>query len=117
VTGLVVSWDGDINEFSRRVSVTEGDNGNVNVGCFTDCLGVGAGVGDNDETRLLKRASDIVGEVTGSETTSDSNSSGVRSKLEDSTLTVRTGRDDTNISRVIDGGDDAGCEDNFLPLE
>lgn len=36
-------------------------------------------------------------------------------ELEDSTLTVRTGRDDADVGGVVDGGDDAGGEDDLLP--
>lgn len=36
-------------------------------------------------------------------------------ELEDGTLTVGTGRDDANVGRVLDGGDDTGSEDNLLP--
>jgi hypothetical protein len=80
-------------------------------------LSVGAGIGDNDQTWLLERASDVVGKVTGREATSNSDSSGMSSKLEDSTLAVRTGGDDTNISWVVDSCDDAGCENDFLPVK
>lgn len=40
----------------------------------------------------------------------------MRGELEDSTLTVGTGRDDANVGRVVDGGDDTGSEDNLLPV-
>ena len=36
-------------------------------------------------------------------------------ELEDGTLTVWTGRDNTDIGWVVNGGDDAGSEDNLLP--
>lgn len=117
MTSLVVSRDSDINEFGRRVRVTEGDDRNVDVGCFTDGLSVSARVGDNDQTWLLERASDVVGEVARRETTSNGHSSSMSSELEDSTLAVRTGRDDTNIGWVVDRRDDAGCENDFLPLK
>jgi len=80
-------------------------------------LSVGAGIGDDDQTRLLERAGDVVGEVTGRKATSNSDSSSMSSKLEDGTLAVRTGGDDTNISRVVDSCDDAGSEDDFLPVK
>ena len=117
MTGLVVCWDSDINELSRGIGITESNDGNVDVGCFTDSLSVGAGIGDNDQTWLLERASDVVGEVTGREATSNGNGSSMSSELEDSTLTVRTGGDDTDISWVVDSCDDAGCEDDFLPVK
>jgi hypothetical protein len=79
-------------------------------------LSVGSRVGDDDEAGFFEGASDIVGEVTGCETTSNGNGSGVRGELEDGALTVGTGRDNADIGGVVDGGDDAGCKDNFLPI-
>lgn len=37
-------------------------------------------------------------------------------ELEDGTLTVGTGGDDTDVGRVVDGGDDTGGQDNLLPV-
>jgi hypothetical protein len=112
---LVVCWDGDVDEFGRRIGVAESYDGDVDVGCLLDGLGVGARVGDDDEARLLERAGDVVGEVTWREATGDCNGSGVGGELEDGALTVGAGGDDADVSWVVDGGDDAGCEDNFLP--
>jgi hypothetical protein len=36
-------------------------------------------------------------------------------EFKDGTLTIRSGRDDTDVGWVVDGGDYAGCEDDFLP--
>lgn len=80
-------------------------------------MSVSTGVGNDDQAWLLERASDVVGEVTGREATSNSDSSGMSSELEDSTLAVRTGGNDANISRVVDSCDDAGCENDFLPIK
>ena len=82
-----------------RVWVTHND-GNVNVGSLLDSLGVGARVRDDDQARLLERAGDVVGEVTGSEATSDGDGAGVGGELEDSTLAIGTGGDDANCSPV-----------------
>ena len=78
-------------------------------------MGIGTRVGDDDQTGLLERARDIVGEVTGSETASDGDSSGVSGELEDCALAVGSSGNDSNVSRVVDCRDDAGCEDDFLP--
>lgn len=51
---LVVGGDGNVDEFGGRVNVAEGDDGDVDVGSLLDGLGVGAGVGDNDEAGLLE---------------------------------------------------------------
>ncbi len=115
MTTLVVGGDGNVDELGRRVSVAESDDWDVDVGSFLDSLGVGARVGNDDQARFLEGAGDVVGEVTGGETTSNGDGSSVCSKLEHGTLTVGTSRDDTDVGRVVNCGDDAGCEDNFLP--
>jgi hypothetical protein len=76
--------------------VSSYDDGDVDVGSLLDGLGVGAGVGDDDQTGLLERAGDVVGEVTGGEATGNGDGTGVSGELEDSTLAVGTGRDDTD---------------------
>jgi len=40
----------------------------------------------------------------------------VSGELEDSTLAVGAGRDDGNIGWVVNGDNDASCEDDFLPV-
>jgi hypothetical protein len=72
------------------------NDGDVDVGSLLDGLGVSARVGDNDQTRLLERTGDVIGEVTGGEATGNGDRSGVGGELEDSTLAVRAGRDDAN---------------------
>lgn len=114
---LVVGGDGDVDVLGGGVSVGEGDDGDVDVGSLLDGLGVGAGVGDDDQTGLLEGAGDVVGEGTGGEAAGDGGGARVRGELEDGTLTVGTGRDDTDIGGVVDGGDDAGGQDNLLPVE
>lgn len=79
-------------------------------------MSVGSRIGDDDEAGFFEGPGDIVGEVTGCETTCNGNSSGVRGELEDGALTVGTRRDDTNVGGVVDGGDNAGSKDNFLPV-
>lgn len=116
VATLVVGGDGNVDELSGRVGVAEGDNGDVDVGGLLDGLGVGAGVGDDDQTGLLERTGDVVGEGTGGEATSDGLGTGVGSELQDGTLSVGTGRDHTDIGGVVDSGDDAGGQDNLLPV-
>ena len=49
---------------------------------------VEAGVGNNDQAGLLEGASDVVGEVTGSETASDGLGTSVGSEFKNSTVTV-----------------------------
>lgn len=116
VATLVVGGDGDVDVLGGGVGVDEGDDGDVDVAGLLDGLGVGAGVRHHDETGLLERAGDVIGEATGGEATGDGGGTGVGSELEDGTLTVGTGRDDTNVGRVVDGDDDTGGEDNLLPV-
>ena len=113
---LVIGWDGDIDKLGWGIGITEGNNRNVDVGSLLDSLSVGAGISDDDEAGFLEGSSDVVGEVTRGETTSDGDGTGVCGKLQDSALTVGTSRDDTDIGWVVDSCDDAGCEDNFLPV-
>jgi hypothetical protein len=115
VTTLVVGWDSNIDELGWGISIAESNNGDVDVGCLLDSLGIGAGVGDDDEAGFLEGAGDVVGEVTGGETTSNGDGTGVRGELEDSTLAVWTSGDDTDIGWVVDSCDDTGSEDNLLP--
>lgn len=68
---LVVGRDGDVNKVKGRVGITESNDGDVNVGSFTDSLVIHSGVGDNDQARLFEGSGDVIGEVTGGETTSD----------------------------------------------
>jgi hypothetical protein len=116
MTTLVVGWNSNIDEFSWGVGIAESNDRNVDVGSFFDSLGVGAGIGDNDEAGFLEGSSNVVGEVTRGETTSDGDGTGVCGKLQDSALTVGASRDDTDIGRVVNSCDDTGCEDDFLPV-
>lgn len=113
---LVVGGDGDVDVLGGGVGVAEGNDGDVNVRGLLDGLGVGAGVGDDDQARLLEGAGDVVGEATGGEATGDGGGAGVRGELEDGALAVGTGRDDANVGRVVNTDNDAGGEDNLLPV-
>lgn len=116
MSALVVRGNSYINEFRRRVGITESHNRDIDVRSFFDGLCVGAGVGDNDEARLFEGAGNVVGEVARGETTSNGDCSGVGCKLEDSALAVGAGRDDGDVSRIVYCGDDASSKDNFLPI-
>ena len=63
----VVARNRDVDELHRRVGVAKRDDGDVDVGRLADGLHVGARVGHDDETRLLERAGDVVGEGSGRE--------------------------------------------------
>lgn len=116
VTTLVVGGDGNIDEVGGGVSVAKGNDGDVDVRGLLDGLGISARVGHDDETGLLERAGDVVGEVTGGETTGNGGGTGVGGELQDSTLAVGTSGDDTDIGGVVDGGDDTGGQDDLLPI-
>ena len=117
VATLVVGGDGNIDEVGGRVRVAKGNDGDVDVAGLLDGLSIGAGVGHDDETGLLERAGDVVGEVTGGEATSNGSGTGVGSELQDSALAVGTSGDDTDIGGVVNGGDDTGSQDNLLPAQ
>lgn len=113
---LVVGGDGNVDVLGGRVGVAQGDDGDVDVGSLLDGLGVGAGVGDDDQAGLLEGTGDVVRERTGGEATSDGLRAGVGGELEDGTLSVGTGGDNTDIGGVVDGGDDAGSQNDLLPV-
>jgi len=112
---LVVSGNGNVNEFGWRIGIAKGDDGDVNIGSFLDSLSVGARIGDDDQAGLLERAGNVIGKVTGGETTGNGDGTSVCGKLEDSTLTVGTSRDDNNISWVINCCNNAGRKNDLLP--
>lgn len=115
MTTLVVRGDGNIDELGWGVGIAKGDDGDVDVRGFLDSLGVGARVGDDDQAGLLERAGDVIGEVTGGETTSNGDSTSVCGKLEDSTLAVGASGDDDDIGWVVDRCNNSGRKNNFLP--
>lgn len=57
--GLVVGGDGNIDVVEGRVGITEGDNGDVDVGSLSDSLVINSGVGDDDQTGLLEGSGDL----------------------------------------------------------
>ena len=115
VAGLVVRRDGDVDEFEWRVGIAEGDDGDVDVRRLADRLVVDARVSDDDQAGLLERAGDVVGEASGGEAAGDRLGTGVGGVLEDRTVAVRAGRNDTDVVRVLDSGNDTGGENELLP--
>lgn len=87
----------------------------VNVGGLSDSLVVDSGVGDDDDSGLLEGLGDVVGEVTWGESAGNGLGTGETSELQDSSVTVWSGRDDTDVVGVVDGGKDSGSKDEFLP--
>ena len=117
VAALVVGRDGHVDELGRRVRVAERDDGDVDVGGFLDGLGVGARVRDDDQAGFFEGARDVVGEVARGEAARDGGGARVRGEFEHGALAVGARADDGDVGRVVDCGDDAGCEDDFLPVE
>jgi hypothetical protein len=76
---------------------------------------VDSGVGDDDHSGFLEGLGDVIGEVTGGESTGNGLSTGETSHLEDSSVTVRSSRDDGNVCGVLDGGENSGSKDELLP--
>lgn len=72
-------------------------------------------VGDDDESGLLEGTGDVVGEITGCETTSDRLGTSVCRELQDRTLSVRASRNDTDIMGVLNCSNHTSREDNLLP--
>lgn len=62
VLSLVTSWNGNVNELKEGVSITKGNDWDVDVGRLDNCLCVGVRIGDNDQAWLLEGTSDVIGE-------------------------------------------------------
>lgn len=115
VAAAVVARDGDVDVLERGVGVAEGDDGDVDLGGFGDGLVVSAGVGDDDEAGLLELGLDLVGEGTGDEAARGELGAGVLGELEDGALAEEADGAGDDVLGVLDGGDDAGGEDELLP--
>lgn len=116
MSSLVVGGDGNIDKVSRRVGVSKSNDGDVDVRSLLDGLGIRTGVSYDNETGLLERAGNVVSEGTRGESSGNGSSADVRGELQDSTLAVRTSRDDDNVGRVWDGDEDTSGEDELLPV-
>lgn len=64
-------------------------------------LVIGSRVGENEQTRLIERGLELIGEGTRSVPSSNSMSTGVLSKLKNCPLTVRPSRLDNYVLRVL----------------
>jgi hypothetical protein len=115
MASFVVCWDGNVDKFGGRVSVAESNDGDVDIGGFFDGLGVGPGVGEDNQAGFLERPRNVIGEVSGCEATSNGNGTGVGGEFEDSSLAVGAGGNDTDVCWVVDCSDNAGSQNDFLP--
>lgn len=97
VLTLVVGRDSNINVLEKRVGVSKGDDGDVDIGSLLDGLEISAGISADDEAGLLEGTGDVVSECTGGETADDSFSTNVLGELQGSTVTVGTSRDDNDV--------------------
>merc|ERR550517_419414 len=108
---LVVAWDSNIHMSQRGVSGGKGNDRDVDIGSLSHWPVVGAGVSHHQEAGLTVSSLDLVGECSRGEATSNRGGTSGRGKLEHSSLAVGTGRDDANISRVLNGSDGAGSQE------
>jgi len=120
VLTLVVARNGNIDITERAISVSEGNDGDVTIRGFSQGLVILDGVSDDQQARLLVLSLDVVGEGTGGEATGNWGSLGVRSELKDGTLGEGGGTRgldgaDSNVSWVLDGGNDTGSKDELFP--
>lgn len=77
-------------------------------------LMVNPGIRDKQETWFSVFFLDMIGKGTRSKATSNGRGSSVASILKDSTLSIRTSTDDTNISWVFNGNNDASSNQKLL---
>ena len=76
---------------------------------------VHARVSNNNHTRLLERAGDVVRERTRGEAAGNGRGTGVRGELEHSTVTVCAARNHDNVGRVLNSSKNTGSQDKLLP--
>ena len=112
---LVVGGDGNVDALEIRVSVGEGNNGDVHVPSFANSLVVSTGISDNEQTGLIEALLQLIGEGTGSMASNSGLATGIMSELEDTALAVRASRDGSNVLRVLNGNNHAGSELELLP--
>ena len=115
VTATVIARNGDVDVLERSVGVTEGDDGDVDLGGFGDGLMVSTGVSDDEDAGLHELGLDLVGEGTGDEAAGGELGADVLGELEDGALTEEADGAAHDVLRVFDGGDDTGGEDELFP--
>lgn len=76
---------------------------------------IDSGIGNDNQTGLLERTGDVVGEVTGSKATGNGLCTGVGSVFEDSSVSVGASGNNTDIVGVFYGGDNTSSKYEFLP--
>jgi hypothetical protein len=76
---------------------------------------VGSGISNNQQARLDEVSLDLIGECSRGVTSSHGGSSSIFGELQDSTLSVGLGRNNTNISGVLNGSNNTGSQDKLLP--
>lgn len=102
----------DAQQLHLRVTA---DSRDIDICGLPDGLMIHPRVCDDNHPGLLETPRDIVGEVTGCEATGDGLSARKTGVLEHGTVTVRSGGDDTDVVRVVDGREDSCGQDEFLP--
>lgn len=83
---LVVAGNGNVHVSQRRVSVAQGDGGDVDVGSLSQWLMISTRVRHNQQTGLPERCLDLIGECTRGETTMEGSGTSGRSKLQHCSL-------------------------------
>ncbi len=77
---------------------------------------IGTGIGDDNETGLLERSSNVICKIPRSEPSGNCDGTGMSGELENRTLTIGASRDDSDISRIVDCGNDTRRKDNLFPI-
>ena len=116
MAALIVRGNGHVDKFGGRVGVAERDDGDVHVGGFFDGLRVRAGVRHDDQAGFFEGARYVVREIPWGEAAGDCDGASVGSEFEDGALAEGPGRDYGDVRGVVYCCDDAGCEDDFLPV-
>jgi len=112
----VVAGDGNIDEREGRVSVAEGDGGDVDIRSFDDGLSVALGVDDDQKLGFSELFGVLIGKSTGSPSGRGvGGGTSVLSVLDDGSLTVGSGADNDDFFGSVNGGDDSSGELDLLP--
>jgi hypothetical protein len=114
VLGLVVGGDDTIYVANLRVSVTDGNGGDVGIGSLKKGLAISVRVSDDDQSGLNELGLDLIGEGTRGETTGKRLGTSEGGKLQDGTLTVGARSNNANVRGLLNSNDHTSSENDLL---
>ena len=124
---FVVCRDGNVDVLKRGVGVTESNDRDGDFGAFFQSLMVGSGIRRNNKTRLhqlrvgmgkyylFEGARVVISECARGKSSGNGTGTDMGSKFQDSSLSIGTGADDDDIGRILNGCNNSGGKNEFLP--